>query len=239
MAYRPQSIEKPRVVIATHNQHKFAELTASLHQVPFEFLPLTDWNLEPAGESGTTFVENALLKARHACHFTGLPAIADDSGLVVDLLDGEPGIHSSRYASDNASDVENNTLLLERIKAKRMQNEPVIASFVAVLVYMDHKSDPSPKISEGCWRGSIVDEPRGDHGFGYDPLFLPTNATFTAAELGPSIKYRESHRAKAARKLIPMLLDLAVDPSDEQSVPLEPSMSKIASLRLHKRLSSN
>ena len=234
MAHCSQSIKKPRVVIATHNQHKFAELTASLHLVPFEFFPLIDWNLEPAIETGATFVENALLKARHACHFTDLPAIADDSGLVVDLLDGEPGIHSSRYASDHASDMENNNLLLERIKAKRMQSEPVIACFVAVLVYMEHESDPSPSIAEGCWRGSIVDEPRGEHGFGYDPLFLPTNSTLTAAELGPSIKYRESHRAQAARQLIPKLLDLAADLSGKKSVPLDPPVTKISPLRSHK-----
>ena len=234
MAHCSRSSEKSRVVIATHNQHKFAELTASLHQVPFEFLPLKDWNLEPPVETGTTFIENALLKARHACRFTGLPAIADDSGLVVDLLDGEPGIHSSRYASDNASDTENNTLLMERIKAKRMQSEPVIARFVAVLVYMEHESDPSPSIAEGCWRGSIVKEPRGEHGFGYDPLFLPTNSTLTAAELGPSIKYRESHRAKAARQLIPMLLDCGEDLSKEKSVQSHPPMTENSFLRSNK-----
>ena len=235
MAHYSQSNEKPRVVIATHNQHKFAELAASLHQVPFEFLPLEDWNLEPAVETGSTFVENALLKARHACHFTGLPSIADDSGLVVDLLDGEPGIHSSRYASDNASDEENNSLLLERITAKRMHDEPVIACYVAFLVYMEHASDRSPRIAEGCWKGSIVDEPRGERGFGYDPLFLPTNSTLTAAELSPSIKYRESHRAQAARKLIPMLLDCGEDLSKEKSVQSHPPMSESSFLRSNKQ----
>ena len=201
-----QVVERPKVVVATHNKHKLVELEAALAQLDCKLIPQSDWNLGPVAEIGPTFVENALLKARHACQHTGLPAIADDSGLIVDLLNGEPGVRSSRYAGEQASDEDNNALLLERIKAKRQYNEPVFACFVAILVYLQHESDPSPIIAEGNWQGSIVDDPRGEHGFGYDPLFLPTSFPHTAAELDPRIKYHESHRAMAASKLVEVLL---------------------------------
>lgn len=225
-----QTEENFRVVIATHNEHKFVELRAALIQLPIDFQSLTDWNLEPIAEPGSTFVENALLKARHACQHTGLPAIADDSGLIVDLLAGEPGVHSSRYAGEQASDLENNELLQERIKAKRRQSKPVFACFKAILVYLDHQHDPTPIIAEGSWRGSIIDEPRGEHGFGYDPLFLPIDSTYTAAELGPSIKNQESHRAKAARKLVALLLDRRVDGPTALATTIESTTQEVDTL---------
>ncbi len=207
MANRSQTDETSRVVIATHNQHKFEELKSTLSDLPFEFMPLTNWWQKPVSETGKTFVENAVIKARYASQRAGIPAIADDSGLIVDLLNGKPGVHSSRFAGEHATDEENNNLLLERVKAKRKVNEPVNASFVAILVYLEHADDARPIIAEGSWQGSIIDSPRGDSGFGYDPLFLPLDSDLTVAELGPSIKNRDSHRAKAARNLVPLLSD--------------------------------
>lgn len=195
------------VVIATRNSHKYVELTATLSVLPFEFLPLSNWSHKPVSETGLTFVENALIKARHACKHADLPAIADDSGLIVDLLDGEPGVRSSRYAGELATDEENNNLLLERINAKRQSSAAVSACFVAILVYLEHADDAKPVIAEGRWPGTIIDNPRGAYGFGYDPLFLPLDSNLTAAELGSSIKNRESHRANASRKLVSLLLD--------------------------------
>ena len=222
--------EKFRVVIATHNQHKFEELRIAFNQLPVNCLPFTDWNLEPIAETGATFVENAILKARYACQISGLSAIADDSGLSVDLLNGEPGVHSSRYAGELASDEENNTLLLERIQAKRRRDEPVFACFKAILVYLEHQLDPTPIIAEGRWRGSIIDAPRGEHGFGYDPLFLPIDSTYTAAELDPSVKNQESHRAKAARKLVALLLDRRVDDPTALAKTIESKTQEVESL---------
>lgn len=201
------SDKKSNVVIATHNPHKFTELKSTLSDLPFEFLPLTNWSQKPAAETGKTFVENAVIKARYASQRARVPAIADDSGLIVDLLNGKPGVHSSRFAGEQATDEENNNLLLERVKAKRKFNEPVKASFVAILVYLEHADDATPIIAEGSWQGSIIESPRGNCGFGYDPLFLPLDSDLTAAELGPSIKNRDSHRAKAARNLVLLLSD--------------------------------
>lgn len=230
MASSSQVDERPCVVIATLNRHKLTELKSALNQLQIHFVPLNNWNLKPVIENGTTFVENAILKARHASKHTGLPAVADDSGLVVDLLDGEPGIRSSRFAGERASDEENNTLLLDRVRAKRNFNEPVTASFVAILVYLEHAQDSMPIVAEGRWRGSIVSEPRGKHGFGYDPLFLPTNLSQTAAELGPSIKSRESHRARAARKLVHKLLDRRANRPSATRELIEPTSQKFDTL---------
>lgn len=198
---------KSSVVIATHNQHKFEELKSTLSDLPFEFQLLTNWSQKTVSETGKTFVENAVIKARYASQRAGLPAIADDSGLIVDLLNGKPGVHSSRYAGEFATDEENNKLLLERVKAKRKSSEPIKASFVSILVYLEHADDARPIIAEGSWQGSIIESPRGDCGFGYDPLFLPLDSDLTVAELGPSIKNRDSHRAKAARNLVHLLSD--------------------------------
>ncbi|MXZ45363.1 MAG: hypothetical protein F4Z01_10415 [Gammaproteobacteria bacterium] len=132
---------------------------------------------------------------------------------MVDLLRGKPGVHSSRYAGEYATDEENRNLLLDQVKAKRRAEEPVYASFVAILVFLEHADDARPIIAEGSWQGSIIDDPRGEHGFGYDPLFLPLDSDFTAAELGPSVKNRDSHRAKAARKLMSLLSDRALQRS--------------------------
>lgn len=205
--------EKSRVVIATHNQHKFLELQSTLSELPFEFLPLTNWSQAAVSETGKTFVENAVTKARYASQRAGVPAIADDSGLIVDVLNGKPGVHSSRYAGEYATDEENNNLLLERVKAKRKADEPVKASFVSILVYLEHADDARPIIAEGSWQGSIIESPHGDSGFGYDPLFLPLDSDLTVAELGPSVKNRDSHRAKAARNLVHLLSDRLKDRS--------------------------
>ena len=213
MARESHASEEAKVVIATHNEHKFEELKSTLSELPFEFLPLTNWSHKAVSETGKTFVENAVIKARYASQRAGIPAIADDSGLIVDLLRGKPGVHSSRYAGEYATDEENRNLLLDQVKAKRRFEEPVQASFVAILVYLEHADDARPIIAEGSWQGSIIDNPRGEHGFGYDPLFLPLESDFTAAELGPSVKNRDSHRAKAARKLMSLLSDRALQRS--------------------------
>lgn len=210
MTLLSEAESRPQIVIATHNVYKFKELDVALAPLRTHNLPLRNWRLKPAPEIGTTFVENALVKARYACQHTRLPAVADDSGLVVDVLDGEPGVHSSRYAGEHATDSENNVRLLARIAKKHQDHRPVSARFVAILVYLEHENDPTPCIAEGCWQGSIATQPRGKQGFGYDPIFLPCNASRTVAELGPAVKQRESHRAVAARELVHMMLERGI-----------------------------
>ena len=217
--------EQSKVVVATHNKHKLVELEAALAQLQYELVPMSDWKLKPAAETGTTFVENALIKARQACRLTSLPAIADDSGLVVDLLGGKPGVLSSRYAGDHASDEDNNALLLQQIKAKRKQDDTVRACFVTILAYLEHEHNPKPIIVEGFWHGTIVDDPRGAHGFGYDPLFLPLGFHQTVAELDPLVKCQESHRALAAQKLVRVLLDQIDNHSGASTSPTGPTQT--------------
>ena len=188
-----------KVVLATGNPGKLKEMRAILAGSAWEVLPQSEFNCPEAVEDGLSFVENAIKKARHACAYTGLPAIADDSGLEVDALEGAPGIYSARYAGAGASDEANLQKLL-----RAMQNVPEAhrsARFRCVMVFMRHENDPSPLICEGAWEGRIALEKRGENGFGYDPVFLVPELNRHSAELSAEQKNQLSHRGQALRSL--------------------------------------
>ena len=195
-----------RLVLATGNKKKVAELNAMLEGVDFKVMPQSDFLVDSVPETGTTFVENAIIKARHAARVTGLPAIADDSGLEVDALRGAPGVYSARYAGDLATDEQNVSKLLDELSFL----PPVLrtARFWCVLVYMRHADDPTPIICQASWEGHIVTEQRGQNGFGYDPVFFVPEAACTAAELPADEKNRLSHRGKALRQLVDRLQEI-------------------------------
>ncbi len=184
-----------RLVAATGNRGKLRELRALLPG--FELVAQDELDVVEIAETGLSFVENAILKARNAARKTGLPAIGEDSGLEVDALDGAPGIYSARYAGAGATDDDNNAKLL----AALLDHEQSSARYRCVAVVMRREDDPSPLICSGAWEGKIVREPRGRHGFGYDPLFQPEGFECTAAELEPAEKNRLSHRSRAIASL--------------------------------------
>lgn len=186
-----------QLILASGNAGKLKELQAMLGE-SVSVLPQSEFVAEQAVEDGLSFVENAIIKARHACRASGLPALADDSGLAVDALAGAPGIYSARYAN-SGGDAANNAKLLQALAG--LPTEQRGARFISVLVLMMHAEDPTPIICEGVWHGSILDEPKGDHGFGYDPLFWVPEANCSSAELSPADKNRLSHRAKAMTQL--------------------------------------
>jgi XTP/dITP diphosphohydrolase len=191
-----------RVVLASGNAGKAREIGALLAPAGIEIVSQADFGIEPAEETGRTFIENALLKARHAAAQSGLPAIADDSGLVVDALGGAPGIHSARYAGDGG-DAANNAKLLEALRG--VPDAGRGARFVCVAVYLRHAADPLPIVCEGRWEGTLVSAPRGAGGFGYDPLFVPAGEQRTSAELPAAQKNAASHRGRAFRELLSRL----------------------------------
>lgn len=156
-------------------------------------------------ETGSTFVENALIKARHAARITNLPAIADDSGLNVPSLDGAPGVWSSRYAGESATDLSNNEKLLRELDPYDEGDERRVAYFASALVFLESTMDPLPTIAQGIWKGKLVREPRGSSGFGYDPLFVPDGHSETVAELPPAMKNQLSHRAQAVNEFLSLL----------------------------------
>ena len=192
-----------RLVIASNNKGKIAELTDLLGPLGLTPVGQGELGVGEAEEPAVTFVENAILKARHAARITGLPALADDSGLAVDALGGAPGVRSARYAGDTASDADNVRALLDALKdvpeARRT------AQFHCVLVYLRHADDPTPVICHGRWPGSILPEPRGEGGFGYDPVFLVPETGTSAAELPRAEKGRISHRGRALVLLLDQL----------------------------------
>lgn len=188
-----------KVVLATGNKKKVEELNALLAGMDYTVVPQSEFNVESVPETGTTFVENAIIKARHAARITGLPAIADDSGIEVDALLGRPGVYSARYAGDDASDQDNLEKLLEE-----MNGVPAVlrtARYWCVLVYMRHADDPTPIICQASWEGTLATEPAGENGFGYDPIFNVPDLDCTAAELDPATKNSLSHRGKALAQL--------------------------------------
>lgn len=187
-----------KIVLATNNPGKTRELNALLADLPIEVLPQSAFDVPEIEETGLSFVENAILKARNAARHTGLPAIADDSGLVVHALAGAPGIRSARYAGAKATDQDN----LEKLLADlRHVPEPQRqAHFHCLLVYLRHPEDPAPVIAEGVWEGVITHAPKGEHGFGYDPVFFVPSQGRTAAELPLELKNRLSHRAQALNR---------------------------------------
>jgi len=189
-----------QVVLASSNPGKVKEIQALLAESHFTIRPQSDFSIPDAIEDGLSFVENAIIKARHASKLTGLPAIADDSGIEVDYLNGQPGIYSARYAGENAGNEANNLKLLKELdgveKTKRS------ARFQCLIVYMQHELDPTPVICQGTWEGYITLESSGKQGFGYDPLFYVPEHQCTSAELAPELKNQLSHRGQALKKLV-------------------------------------
>jgi XTP/dITP diphosphohydrolase len=192
-----------KIVIASNNTGKLREFQHLLSGRGFEVIPQSDFKIRDADETGTTFVENAIIKARHACARTGLPAIADDSGIEVDALNGRPGVYSARYSGLGASDADNNNKLLTELA--NVPAEMRTARYHAVLAYMRHADDPTPILCHGSWEGMILTEARGKNGFGYDPLFYIPSHNCTAAELEKAEKNRISHRGLAMTKLLTRL----------------------------------
>ncbi|WP_394003961.1 RdgB/HAM1 family non-canonical purine NTP pyrophosphatase [Luteimonas sp. WGS1318] len=187
------------LVLASGNAGKLIELRAMLADLPLTIVPQRELGVDEVPETGTTFVENALIKARHASAVTGLPALADDSGLIVDALDGAPGLYSARYAGSPTDDAANNAKLLQALDGLPVAQRS--ARFYAVIVLLRHADDPQPLIAEGSWEGRILDAPRGHNGFGYNPVFLDPAHGLTAAEMPPEQKNRISHRALALQAL--------------------------------------
>ena len=192
-----------KLVLASGNAGKLKELQAMLAGLPLQIVPQRELGVDDVPETGLTFVENALIKARHACAVTGLPALADDSGLIVDALDGAPGLYSARYAGSPTDDAANNAKLLDALREVPAERRG--ARFYAVIVLLRHATDPQPLICEGSWEGRIIDAPRGSHGFGYNPVFLDEELGLTAAEMLPEQKNARSHRAIALRLLLQRL----------------------------------
>ena len=189
------------VVLASGNAGKLRELAKVLAPLDVILKPQAQFNVPDVEETGFSFVENAIIKARAAAQHTGLPSIADDTGIEVDHLNGAPGIYSARYSG--AGDEANNVLLLQELG--EIPEEQRSARFQCVLVYMRHALDPMPLICQGSWEGFILSEARGENGFGYDPLFYLPDYQCSSAQLDPSIKNRISHRAKASRLLFDAL----------------------------------
>ncbi|WOA52988.1 XTP/dITP diphosphatase [Dickeya solani] len=191
------------VVLATGNAGKVRELAGLLADFGLDVVAQTTLGVDSAEETGLTFIENAILKARHAARETGLPAIADDSGLAVDALGGAPGIYSARYAGEDASDRQNLDKLL--VALDNVPDEQRQASFHCVLVYLRHADDPTPLVCHGSWQGVIARTPAGEGGFGYDPVFFVPSIGKTAAELSREEKNALSHRGQALRQLLDAL----------------------------------
>lgn len=188
-----------KVVLASGNRKKLAELQAILRDLDVELVPQSEFAIPDAVEDGQSFVENAIIKARHAARLSGLPAIADDSGIEVDALGGAPGIHSARFAGGHGDDAANNALLLERLRG--VPPEQRTARFQCAIVLLRHVTDSMPLVCQGSWQGRILEAPRGAHGFGYDPLFFVPDHDCSSAELPPEVKNRISHRALALQEL--------------------------------------
>lgn len=189
------------IVLASNNSGKLKEFHAMLAPLGFDVRPQREFNVPEADEPHFTFVENALAKARHASLATGLPALADDSGICVNALKGAPGVLSARYAGEPKSDARNNQKLI----ADLAEYSDKSAYFYCVLVYVGHANDPQPVIAEGRWNGEFASEARGENGFGYDPHFLLPELGKTASELSEEEKNRHSHRAQALRQLVEKL----------------------------------
>jgi len=189
-----------QIVLASGNQGKLKEFAQILKAYAIDLIPQTQLGVTDADETGLTFVENAIIKARHACEATGLPALADDSGLEVDALLGAPGIYSARYAGKKKGDHANNAKLLEALS--NTPDSERSARYRCVLVFMRHAKDPMPLICQGTLEGMIGHTPQGDQGFGYDPLFIVKGMDKTAAELTPEEKHAISHRGQAVREFM-------------------------------------
>jgi len=197
-----------RLVLASGNPGKLKELSALLGDLGYELHAQSEFDVPEVAETGTTFVENAIIKARHAAALTDLPALADDSGIEVDALHGAPGVYSARFSGPGASDADNNSLLVEKLSD--IPSRQRSARYRAVIVLMRHAADPSPLICEGSWEGIIQLEPAGDGGFGYDPYFFLPDRGCTSAQLSAAEKNRLSHRGKALAELKRKLVEQGV-----------------------------
>ncbi|NUT59741.1 RdgB/HAM1 family non-canonical purine NTP pyrophosphatase [Herbaspirillum sp. C9C3] len=189
---------KQKIVMASNNAGKLKEFASLLGEIGLDVRPQGEFDVPEAEEPFGTFVENALAKARHAARLTGLPALADDSGVCVNALGGAPGVYSARYAGEPKSDANNNARLIAELAAHADKS----AYYYCVLVYVRHADDPQPVIADGLWKGEIIDHPRGQGGFGYDPYFLLPALGKTAAELTAAEKNAVSHRGQALRALV-------------------------------------
>ena len=192
-----------KIVLASNNAGKVLEINVMLAGHDLQVISQSEFSVPEIEETGLTFVENALLKARHAAQHTGLPAIADDSGIEISALQGHPGIYSARYAGVGASDEDNLDKLISEIK--KLPEDHRQARFVCLMVFLRHAEDPVPLIAEGIWDGIAVTVPKGHNGFGYDPMFYVPTHNCTSAELPSAIKNRISHRGQALQKLVAQL----------------------------------
>jgi XTP/dITP diphosphohydrolase len=190
-----------KIVIASGNPGKLREIRRILEPLDFQVVPQSDFGVPECPEPHVTFIENCLAKARHAALHTGLPALADDSGICVDALNGAPGVYSARYAGEPKSDQRNNEKLIAALKGETNRK----AHYYCVIVLVRHPDDPQPLIAEGSWHGEIIDTPRGQNGFGYDPYFYLPEFGKTGAELEPDHKNAISHRGKALKLLVSKL----------------------------------
>ena len=193
-------MDKNEIVLASNNQGKVREINELMVDSHFHVITQSEFNVVEVEETGLTFIENALLKARNAATYTKHPVIADDSGIEVPALMGKPGIYSARYAGVNATDEENLFKLIEDIRP--LSEEKRKARFVCVMVFIEYADDPTPIISQAVWDGLVITEPRGENGFGYDPMFYVPEHGCTSAELPPELKNKLSHRGQALRRLV-------------------------------------
>ncbi len=193
-------VEKQTIILASNNPGKAEEINALLDGSSLNVISQSEFNVEEVEETGLSFIENALIKARNAAKYTDHPIIADDSGIAVPALNGRPGIYSARYAGCDASDEDNLNKLIEDIKL--LKEEDRKAQFVCVMVFLKHAEDPIPIVAQGFWNGSVITEPRGENGFGYDPMFYVPTHKCTSAELSAEIKNQLSHRGQALKQLV-------------------------------------
>ena len=196
-------MSQQKLVLASGNKGKLKEFGQVLAPLGFEVVPQSEFNVPEVDETGLTFVENALLKAREASRVSGLPAMADDSGIEVDALNGAPGIYSARFSGPGATDQKNNDKLIQELSGLSEQERT--ARYWCVLVYLRHADDPTPIIAQGSWEGRILEAPQGDGGFGYDPLFWVESEGCAAAQLTSEQKNKLSHRGKATLNLVAQL----------------------------------
>ncbi len=208
-------VSRKQIVIASGNPGKIREFRQLFANSSFNIIPQSDFDVPDIEETGLSFMENALLKARNASRHTLRPAIADDSGIIVDALNGDPGVYSARYAGKGASDQENVQKLIDNVKT--LPDDKRGAYFICVIIYVRYAEDPVPLITQGTWEGIAITEPKGTNGFGYDPIFyLPAHGC-TSAELEPETKDRLSHRGQALRALIDNLSAESADLERDES----------------------
>ena len=195
-----------KIVLATNNLNKVREINELFQESIYKIIPQSEFKVTEVEETGKTFTENALIKARNAAKYTDLPVIADDSGIEVDALDGRPGIFSARYSGIGATDKDNLTKLIKDIK--HIDRKNCQAKFICAMVYIAYENDPNPIIVEGIWKGYVITKPRGVNGFGYDPIFYVPEYECTSAELDRKKKNKLSHRGQAIRKLTKKLNEI-------------------------------